>query len=266
MARTSVSKVTRPTASRWLIIKYARAAASRRACSNFEPGPARVSHAPRRIEDQVRFQVRLFLIFLDEISVALAVGPPVDVADLVAGAVLAVLGELNGEPLERAPVQARHHPLDGQPRQQFEPAEAGQGGGVERGFGVGIAFRIRSRSSRPRRSRRRPGPGPRGRPTSARPPSPGQAIWDQTAATPKPASHPTDGTPNETNTCHRMVDSPCRSAGGEDPLACHGQRPRGTRPGPVSGRRCGLGRGRGQDSQRPRRHHRHGVGQRTSTS
>ena len=94
--------------------------------------PPRVPHAPRRIDDEVRFQICLFFIFLDVVAVALAERPPVDVADLVPRPVLAVLGELDREALERAPVHPRHHPLDHQPRHQLEPAEARQRRGVDR--------------------------------------------------------------------------------------------------------------------------------------
>ena len=94
--------------------------------------PPRVAHAPRRVDDEVRLEVRLFLIFLDVVAVALAERPPVDVADLVPRPVLAVLGELDREALERAPVHPRHHPLDHQPRHQLEPAEARQRRGVDR--------------------------------------------------------------------------------------------------------------------------------------
>ena len=76
-------------------------------------------------------QVGFFLVFLDVVAVGLAEGPPVDMADLVAGAVLPVLGELDREALERALVQPGHHPLDHQPREQLQPAEAGQCGRVE---------------------------------------------------------------------------------------------------------------------------------------
>ena len=56
-------------------------------------------------------------------------------ADLVARPVLAVLGELDREPLEGALVQAGHHALDDQSRDQLQPAEAGGGGGSRGGAG-----------------------------------------------------------------------------------------------------------------------------------
>ena len=126
-----MSNVTSPTASRWPIIKYGERRGHSAGMLELRDGLPRIAHAPRRIDDEHRLEVRLFLIFLDVVAVGLAEGPPVDVADLVAGAVLAMLGELDREPLERALVQARHDSLDHQPREQLQPAEAGQGGGVE---------------------------------------------------------------------------------------------------------------------------------------
>ena len=96
-----------------------------------------VPHAARRIDDKERLQVRLFLIFLDVIPVGLAERPPVDMPDLVAGPVLAMLGKLDRETLERAPVQTGRHAFDHQASQQLEPAETGECAGVERFFGLG---------------------------------------------------------------------------------------------------------------------------------
>ena len=90
-------------------------------------GLARVAHAARRVDDEIGLKVRLFFIFLDVIAVGLAEGPPVDMADLVAGPVLAMLGELDREPLERALVQARHHPFDHQAARSAPAGRSGPG-------------------------------------------------------------------------------------------------------------------------------------------
>ena len=95
---------------------------------------AGVFHAPRRINDEVCLEIGFLFILLDVIPVGLAVGAPVDMSDLVARAVLPMLGELHRKPLEGALVQTRHHPFNHEPREQFEPAETGQRGGVEFGF------------------------------------------------------------------------------------------------------------------------------------
>ncbi len=90
-------------------------------------------------------QVRLLLVFLDVMAVGLAERTPVDVADLVSRAVLAVLGELDREALERALVQARHQPFHHQARDQLQPSETGQCGRVEAaGLGVdhGQSWRV----------------------------------------------------------------------------------------------------------------------------
>lgn len=90
-----------------------------------------VGHAPARVHHQHRLQVRLVLVLLDEVAVGLAERPPVDAADLVAGVVLAVLGELQAEPFKRAAVDARQKSLHHVPRDQRQAAVPGQFGRVE---------------------------------------------------------------------------------------------------------------------------------------
>src|SRR5207248_10330392 len=147
---------------------------------------AAVAHAPAGVHDDERLEVRLLLVLLDEEPVGLAVGPPVDVPQLVAGVVLAVLGELGTEPLERAAVDAGEEPLDDGPGDQRQAAVAGQLGGVEREHGgiVGRAERSEPRRANPERQRRgclcknpragawgSPGAAPP-HPTTPRPPRP----------------------------------------------------------------------------------------------
>ena len=57
-------------------------------------------------------EVRLLLVLLDGVALGAAVALPVDVADVVAGDVLAVLDELDGEAAERALVVADAQALD----------------------------------------------------------------------------------------------------------------------------------------------------------
>ena len=56
---------------------------------------------------------------------------PVDVADLVAGVILAVLGELDAETLVRTLVGAGEKALDESARDQGEPTVTGERGGIE---------------------------------------------------------------------------------------------------------------------------------------
>ena len=76
-------------------------------------------------------QVRFLLVLLDVIAIGLAVGAPVDVADLVAGIILAMLGELDAEALVGTLVDAGEEALDEVARDQREPAVLGQRGGIK---------------------------------------------------------------------------------------------------------------------------------------
>ncbi len=100
----------------------------------FRRRPPRVGHARRAINDEVRLEISFFFIFFDEVTIGLTERPPVDMPDLVARAVLPMLGELDGEPLKRALVQPRHDPFDDESRQQFQPAKFRQGRRVHRRF------------------------------------------------------------------------------------------------------------------------------------
>ena len=73
---------------------------------------ALVGHAAAGIDEQMGLQVGLFLVFLDVVAIGLAEGAPVDVADLVAGIILAMLGELDAEALVGALVDAGEEALD----------------------------------------------------------------------------------------------------------------------------------------------------------
>ena len=57
-------------------------------------------------------EVGLLLVLLDRVAFGPAVAFPVDVADVVAGDVLAMLDELDGEPAERRLVVADAQALD----------------------------------------------------------------------------------------------------------------------------------------------------------
>ena len=92
---------------------------------------AGVAHAAGRIDDEGGAEVRLLLELLDVVAIRLADRPPVDVADLVAGVVLAMLGELDRVALERTFVNATQEALDEAARHEGEGAVFRQAGGVE---------------------------------------------------------------------------------------------------------------------------------------
>jgi hypothetical protein len=69
---------------------------------------------------------------LDVVAVELAEGLPVEVAKLVAGRVLLVLGELHALALMRALVQPGEHALHHRPGAQLHPGQLGERGRIER--------------------------------------------------------------------------------------------------------------------------------------
>ena len=75
------------------------------------PPPANC-HRRRRVEHEVDGQLRLLLELLDVVAVDLRVRLPVDVAQLVAGRVLLVLGELDRRAVHARAVHARQRALD----------------------------------------------------------------------------------------------------------------------------------------------------------
>src|SRR5690606_41318312 len=76
--------------------------------------------------EQVRAEVRLLLELLDVEAVRAAVHAPVDVAEVVAGLVHPVLGELDGETAVRRAVYAGEESLDDVARDELEAAERGE--------------------------------------------------------------------------------------------------------------------------------------------
>ena len=101
-----------PTLSRWWMIRYASVAASSLAYSSLFVSPVAVEHRLAGVEQDVADEVGLLLVLLDRVAFGAAVALPVDVADVVAGDVLAVLDELDREAAERALVVADAQALD----------------------------------------------------------------------------------------------------------------------------------------------------------
>ncbi len=89
------------------------------------------AHAAGGIDEQMGLEVGFFLVFLDVVTVGLADGAPVDMADLVPGVILAMLGELDGEALVGTFVDAGEETLDERARHQSQVAVLRQGGGIE---------------------------------------------------------------------------------------------------------------------------------------
>ena len=106
---------------------YPSAAATNWAYWSFETFVARgVGHRLAGVEQQVRQEVGLLLVLLEVELVGLGPDLPVDVADVVARHVFAVLGELDGEAVVGAGVLARDVPLDDHPRLEVEPFQVSQ--------------------------------------------------------------------------------------------------------------------------------------------
>src|SRR5205085_4053522 len=74
-------------------------------------GDGAVAHGPTQIDQQVAAEVGFVLETLDVIAVAAGEELPVKVARVVAGGVLAILAELDGETMVRAAMKSRKEPL-----------------------------------------------------------------------------------------------------------------------------------------------------------
>jgi len=90
-----------------------------------------VAHGGGGVEQEVGPEVGLLLVLLDVEAVAFGEDLPVQVPRVDAGGVLAVLGELDGEPPVRRPVLAGVEPLDDESCGQAEVLQFGQGRRVE---------------------------------------------------------------------------------------------------------------------------------------
>ncbi len=94
-----------------------------------------VTHRSRQIHHQVAGQVRFRLELLDVEAVGLGVNVPVHVGNIVAGRVLAMFGELDRKPLERAGVQPRDEALNNELGAEVEPRHLADDGRVQVFFG-----------------------------------------------------------------------------------------------------------------------------------
>ena len=86
-------------------------------------------HRAAGVEHEAAAEVRIGLELLDEEPVGPPEGPPVEPPEVVAGDILAVLGELDARPPVRAGVPARDAPLHRLPREQRQGRQPRQDGG-----------------------------------------------------------------------------------------------------------------------------------------
>ena len=113
------------------MIRYASVAVSSLAYSSLFVVAVAVEHRPAGVEQDVADEVGLLLVLLDGVAFGAAVALPVDVADVVAGDVLAVLHELDGEAAERALVVADAQALDDGAGLQAQSLGAGEDVGLQ---------------------------------------------------------------------------------------------------------------------------------------
>jgi len=85
-----------------------------------------VAHRLAGIDKQVAGEVRFFFVLLEVVAVGLADDLPVDVAQVVARDVLAVLGELDREAVKRAFVQTADVALDNRAGFQLQALQLSQ--------------------------------------------------------------------------------------------------------------------------------------------
>ena len=84
----------------------------------------RVIHRRAGVDQQVTLRVRVGAIFLDEVTIGAPEQTPVEIAQIVAGIVLPILGELGRETREWRTMQARHETLDHRTREQLKRTDA----------------------------------------------------------------------------------------------------------------------------------------------
>src|ERR1019366_4607921 len=97
-----------------------------------------VRHAAAGIDEKVGVEIGFLFVLLDVVAVGLAEDAPVNVANLVAGVILAMLGELDTEALVGTFMHAAQEAGDDVARNEAQPAVFGEGRGIEEyGWRVG---------------------------------------------------------------------------------------------------------------------------------
>ena len=97
---------------------------------------APVAHALAGVQQQVADQVGLVLELLQIVFVGPAEDFPIEIAEIVAGGILAMLGELDRKAVERAAMDARHIALDDPPCAERQPLQPGKHLRIEQSLGV----------------------------------------------------------------------------------------------------------------------------------
>jgi len=92
-----------------------------------------VLHGTGTIEEQVAAEVGLVLELLDVMAVGPGEDPPVEMARVIAGGVLAILGEFDGEAVIGAAMEAGPESLDDGAGAQFEAADGHERLGMDEG-------------------------------------------------------------------------------------------------------------------------------------
>lgn len=92
-----------------------------------------VLHGTGTIEEQVATEVGFVLELLDVMAVGPGEDPPVEMARIIAGGVLAILGELDGEAVVRAAMEAGPESLDDGAGAEFEAADGHERLGMDEG-------------------------------------------------------------------------------------------------------------------------------------
>jgi GTP-binding protein LepA len=89
------------------------------------------AHGTADIQDDGRAEVGFLLELLHDPAIGARRNLPVDVAQVVARLIGAMLRELDGEPLARGSVQSGHEAVDNPARDNFDPTQRGQAGRIE---------------------------------------------------------------------------------------------------------------------------------------
>ncbi len=96
----------------------------------------RVAHRRAGVDQQVTLRVRVGAIFFDEVAIRATEQPPIEIAQIVAGIVLPIFGELGREARERRAMQTRHESFDHCAREQFERTNPREQFRVEKSCGA----------------------------------------------------------------------------------------------------------------------------------
>ena len=106
------------------------------AASNLLKLPGAILHRLADVHDEPAIEVGFGLVLFEVEAAGAAVDFPIDVFDVVAGDVFAVLGELDAEAVVGTFVHAGEVALDEEPGLEFEAPDGGEDGGVEVALGV----------------------------------------------------------------------------------------------------------------------------------